>query len=115
MNNKLEQKRTYLDKHIFYGLTNLNNGFDALLIKYFSAKDFQIVLDRVKKSKLGIIGIEPWKDGKFYDVATYETVTDDPSDSTWYMKAFEDFKKADKYLLYAATYHIPDDLLSVKK
>ena len=33
----------YCDKHLFYGLTNLNDGFDIISIKYFSEKDFEVV------------------------------------------------------------------------
>jgi hypothetical protein len=56
-------KQEYLKKNVFYGLTNLNNGFDAAGIKYYSERDFAIVLDRVKNLRLGVTGIEPWKNG----------------------------------------------------
>ncbi len=42
-------KAAFLDKHIFHGLKNLNTGFDADSIKYFSEDDFQIVLKRIEK------------------------------------------------------------------
>lgn len=78
--NRLIIKLKYLDKHIFYGLENLNDGFDAPSIKYFSEPDFGVVLKRIKDLGLGITGIEPWKDGEYYDAVTYETVTDEPTD-----------------------------------
>lgn len=62
------QEQKYLDKNVFHGLSNLNNGFDEEGIKYFSETEFQIVLERVKNLGLGITGIEPWKDGEFYGV-----------------------------------------------
>ena len=62
MKDRLKKKGAYLDKHVFYGLTNLNDGFDAMSIKYFSETDFKIVLDRVKEFGIGITGIEPWKE-----------------------------------------------------
>lgn len=89
-------KEAYLDRNVFYGLTNLNDGFDAKSIKYFSETDFKIVLDRVKELGIGIAGIEPWKDGEFYDVLAYELITDNPADPKWYLKVFEDFKKVEK-------------------
>ena len=111
MKDRLKKKGAYLDKHVFYGLTNLNDGFDAMSIKYFSETDFKIVLDRVKEFGIGITGIEPWKDGEFYDVMIYEMVTVNPADPEWYLKAFEDFKKDDKNLQYAASYSVSDKQL----
>ncbi len=42
-----------------------------------------MVLGRVKSLGLGIMGIEPWKDGSYYGVETYERYTSDPIDSKW--------------------------------
>jgi hypothetical protein len=113
MNDEFEKVRNYLDKYVFDGLKNLNNGFDAASIKYFSEEDFKIVLDRVREQGLGITGIEPWKDGEFYGVVTYEMVTDMPTDPDWYMHAFEDFRKEGVNLQYAASYFVPEMLLNV--
>ncbi|MBC6988630.1 MULTISPECIES: hypothetical protein [Hymenobacter] len=113
--NRLEgrlKKELYLDKFVFTGLTNLNTGFDVPSIKYFSALDFEIVLKRVRQLGLGIYGIEPWKNGEYYWAVTYEEVTNDPTDPSWYIKAFEDFKKDEEELQYAATYYIPDGILT---
>ncbi|GAB2832533.1 hypothetical protein [Ferruginibacter profundus] len=112
MDNIFDKKKEYLDRNIFFGLTNLNTGFDAVGIKYFSEKDFEIVLNRVKQHGLGIKGIEPWKNGEFYQVLTYEEFTNDSTDPKWYMKAFESFKEDHEDLQYAATYYIPEKLFS---
>ena len=108
------RKELYLDKFVFAGLTNLNNGFDTPTIKYFSESDFEIVLDRVRQLDLGIYGIEPWKNGQYYCAVVYESVTNDPKDPNWYIKAFEDFKKDGEDLQYAASYHVPDEILDGK-
>jgi hypothetical protein len=55
--DKIKKDDTYCDKHVFYGLKNLNDGFDNQTIRYFSEKDFEIVLERVKSLGLGIYGI----------------------------------------------------------
>ncbi len=102
-------KAAYLNKHIFHGLKNLNTGFDADSIKYFSEDDFQIVLERVEKHQIGITGIEPWKNGEFYDVLTYEDFDCDPTDPKWYNEAFKKFKGLD--LQFSATYDISENLL----
>jgi hypothetical protein len=109
MDDKL--KYNFLDKYIFYGLSNLNNGFDAPSIFYFSETEFQKVLNRVKHYEIGIFGIETWKNGEFYDVMGYEEFSSNPSDSHWYLDAFQKFKQAGEILQYSATYFVQDDLL----
>lgn len=101
-------KVSFLIKNIFIGLQNLNDGFDSESIYYFSENDFEIVLDRVEKLGIEILGIEPWKDGEFYDVMTSE---DFKSDSKWYRKAFSEFKERDEILQYGASYRIPPKFL----
>ena len=64
----MENKYNFLERNVFKGLTNLNDGFDTETIKYFSEADFKIVLERVEKLNITIHGIEPWKDGEFFDV-----------------------------------------------
>jgi hypothetical protein len=115
LKKELELQSKYLDKYVFYGLRNLNDGFDAESVKYFSEDDFQIVLQRVKKLEIGILGIEPWKNGEFYDVVTYEALSNNPVDPTWYLKVFEDFKATGDTLQYAASYYVPEDLLKEMK
>ncbi len=109
---ELALQRPYLNEHIFYGLTNLNTGFDALSIKYFSKEDFRIVLERVEKLGLGILGIEPWIDGEFYDVRTASDLGCEPTDPKWYWKVFEDFAARGVELQYAASYCVPAELLN---
>ena len=102
-------KNNFLDKNVFYGLTNLNDGFDVKSIKYFNESDFEIVLNRIEKLGIGIYGIEPWDmDNNYYDVKSYEEYNTNPSDSIWYRKAFEEFKATGEKLKYAASYSIPD-------
>ena len=115
MNSKLIARikgDAYCDKHLLYGLTNFNDGFDDSRIKYFSEKDVEVVLERVKSLGIGIFGIEPWKNGCYYDCKVYESHTSDPTDATWYMTCFENFKKRGDNIVYAASYHIPKKLYS---
>ncbi len=101
-------KKAFLETKVFHGLKNLNDGFDASEIYYFSEKDFKIVLERVCDLKLGVYGIESWKDGAFFDVYSSEDYNKKPNDSDWYFKAFDDFVALDKALQYSATYFIPE-------
>ena len=108
-----EKKEAYLEQHIFYGLQNLNSGFDAECILYFSETDFETVLNRVFEKGLGVYGIEPWQNGAFYDVVTFDDYQTDCTDPNWYLTAFNDFKERGEALDYAATYYVPDHLLDV--
>jgi hypothetical protein len=107
MINKFE----FLRKYVFQGLNNLNDGFDSESIFYFSKEDFGIVLNRAEELNLEIFGIEPWLNGEFYDVKSFEAFNLDPSDANWYRKAFDEFKTGNKNLQYAATYGVPKELL----
>jgi len=103
-------KHEYLEKFVFKDLTNLNDGFDAEGIKYFSEEDFKIILSRIEKLKIGVVGIEPWLDGNFYDVKCFEDYGAGfaPDSPEWFWHAFEGFKKENRNLMYAATYYIPE-------
>jgi len=111
MNNLDKSKKAYLETYIFFGLANLNNGFDVGTIKYFSEEEFEIVLHRVKEFGWGIMGIEPWKNGEFYDVRTCEEFKKSPEDESWYRQAFEEFKSRGVTLQYSASYYLPKSLL----
>lgn len=108
---KPETDANYLKKHIFYGLKNLNNGFDVESIYYFSEADFEIVLDRIEENGIIIHSIESWLNEEFYDVLTYEDFNTTAEDTEWRKKAYEIFKKRKKNLMYSATYAVPDKLL----
>lgn len=107
-------KEEFLDTYIFKDLTNLNDGFDADSIKYFSKEEFEIVLDRVEQYGLSIYGIEPWKDGDFYDCKVFESYEDNfenAADPKWYRSIFEGFIAQEEVLQYAASYGVPEELL----
>ena len=108
-------KVEFLDKFIFYELENLNNGFDAAPIRYFSESDFKIVLERVDKMKIVIHGIEPWTDAGYYDVLTYADFSVSETDTEWYWKAFQKFIDSGVALKYAASYDVPKHLIKEMK
>lgn len=111
MDVKQERQSAYLDLHVFKGLENQNTGFDASSIKYFFEADFNIVLERVEKLGIGIHGIEPWKNGEFYGVLTFEDYGNKSTNPKWYWKAFRKFTEFGEELQYAATYDVPQELL----
>ncbi|MHA7941719.1 hypothetical protein ACJOV8_001395 [Formosa sp. 3Alg 14/1] len=105
------QAQKFLETHIYNGLKNLNTGFDAEYIYYFSEADFEIILDRVEENNISIFGIEPWLDSAYYDVTTYEDYNTAANDPKWYRKAFTEFKSREKNLIYAASYRVPKSVL----
>ncbi|MGS2727948.1 hypothetical protein ACU8DI_15185 [Psychroserpens sp. BH13MA-6] len=107
-----EKEFEYLKKNVFYGLKNLNNGFDSESIYYFSESDFEIVLDRVEENGIAVFGIEPWLNGDFYDVLNFEDYNTRANDPKWYRKAFAEFKKSGKNLMYSASYQVPKKLFA---
>ena len=109
--NQME-KLEYLKTNVFDGLKNLNDGFDSESIYYFSESDFEIVLDRVEKLGIGIMGIEPWLNGDFYDVMVFEDFNSISTAPKWYREAFLEFKKRGEKLQYAASYEMSDKLLN---
>jgi len=107
---KFKAKNEYLVATIFHGdlITNLNTGFDAPSIFYFSESDFEILLKRVERLGLGIYGIEPWDmDNHYYGVKLFDDYSTNPSDPSWYKKAFLEFKATGDKLQYAASYYVP--------
>ena len=105
-NYQIDKERNYLNTNVFYDLKNMNDGFDSESIYYFSQLDFEIVLNRIEKLGIGIYGIEPWLNRDFYDVKDVEDYCGITTDSKWYKKAFEEFKKENENLLYAASYDV---------
>lgn len=108
-------KKEFLDTYIFKGLTDLNDGFDADSIKYFSKTEFKVILNRVENLGLKIYGIELWKDREYCDTKTFEfhypniAHADDPQ---WYRHAFNELVKVEENLQFSASYGVPDTLLT---
>ncbi|WP_299767462.1 hypothetical protein [uncultured Dokdonia sp.] len=105
-------KNEFLEKHIFTDLQKIHQESDADTIPYFSEADFAVILERIEHFGIGIYGIEPWFEGKFYDVKTNEAYRKKATDPKWYKRAFFEFKKQQANLQYAATYRISDKLLA---
>ena len=105
------EKQRFLETHIFNGLKNINDGFDAEYIFYFSESDFEVVLDRVEQHGIGVFGIEPWLDGTLYDVKGFEDYGTSADNPEWYRKAFAEFKRSGENLMYSASSRVPKNLL----
>ncbi|QNK78074.1 hypothetical protein H7F37_03040 [Winogradskyella sp. PAMC22761] len=109
--DKYDLKCDYLKKHLYVGLQNLNeNGlFDAPSIYYFNLNDFKVILTRLKKLKIGVFGIEPWKDNMFYDVKVFEDYTDDCYDIEWCWRVINNYSCDG--LQFSASYSVSEEVL----
>jgi len=106
------RQAAFLKVHIFYALHDRNDGFDSMNIAYFKEAEFRIVLERCKAMGIGLYGIEPWKNGEFFDVRTLEDDAD-CDNPEWYFTAFEEFVALKQDLDYAASYHVADPILDM--
>lgn len=110
------RKRKYLQKCIFHGLTNSNDGFDSQSISHFSEQQFEIILARVKEVKaIGIYGMETWRDGEFWSVDTFESYDTYPQDPMWYEAAFKKFKDTGEKFMYSASFYVPGNYLNFEE
>lgn len=105
------EQSEFLEKNVFTGLTNINDGFDSENIYYFSETDFEIVLQRAEHFGLSIYAIEPWLNGEMFDVYGHDVYRKKATDPKWYNKAFSEFKKRQEGLAYSATYKVSKKLL----
>lgn len=101
----------FLEKHIFTGLKNLNDGYDTELLNHFSESDFQIVLERVEHFGIGIYEIKPWLKDADFESKSNEDFRKKATDAKWYKRAFFEFKKKQADLQYSASYKVSDKLL----
>lgn len=109
----MERAKEFLDQFIFYGLKNLNTGFDAPGIKYFSKEDFEIVLDRVEFFKLSIYGIEAWPNKQYGDTEVYQSYRKKPANPKWYRSAYKKLLKRGITSHFSASYGIQGELLDL--
>lgn len=109
---KREKEELFLEKFIYKRLKNLNDGFDVSSIKYFSEKDFKILLKRAEKYGIDIYGIEPWQDREYSGCETFESYDGKKaSDPLWYWECFYKFIDQGITSYFAASYGVPDEVL----
>ncbi|AWW00615.1 hypothetical protein [Arcticibacterium luteifluviistationis] len=106
------EQAEFLEKHVFAGLENLNDGFDESGNHYFSQEHFEKVLEQAEYFGIGIYKITPFYNGEAYGVAEHESFKKKATDPKWYNKAFLTFTHRQEGLLYAATYKVSGKLLA---
>jgi len=107
----MEQSQ-FLEKNIFTGLKNLNDGFGQDGVQYFSETDFEIVLQRAEHFGLSIYSIAPWSKDETHEASSHEDHKKKATDPKWYKKEFVTLKTRQEGLLYSAKYKVSKKLLA---
>jgi len=106
----MEQSQ-FLEKNIFTDLNNLNDGFGAEGVQYFSESDFGIVLDRAEHFGLSVYTIKPWSKDEKYEASSHVDHKKKATNPNWYKKEFKTLKTRQEGLLYSAKYKVSKKLL----
>jgi len=95
----------FVEKHLYQGLTNLNDGFDSPCNYYFSKEDFTILLQRLDRFGIRVHAIEPFPDKKFGGIADPWGYSHGPDLPPWHWRAFEDFQAQGIDSYFCAYFH----------
>lgn len=106
------EQTEFLEKNVFTGLKNLNEGDDKDTKQQFSELDFETVLERVEYFGIGVYAIESWENGESLAIATHEDSKKKATDPKWYQKGFLTSKSRQPGLSYSATYKVSNKLLA---
>tara|TARA_R110000796_G_scaffold88850_4_gene191863 strand:- start:7767 stop:8093 length:327 start_codon:yes stop_codon:yes gene_type:complete len=106
------EQQAFLEKNVFVGLKNLNENFEKNHVHYFSAEDFEIVLQKVEYFGIGVYTIEALSNGSSFGISDHEAHHKKATDPKWYKKAFLNFKNGESGLLFSASYKVSNKLLA---
>ena len=109
----MEQEK-FLEKKIFTGLKNVNDGFEKDGTQFFSETDFEIILQRAEHFGLSIYSIELWAKGEALKYSSHEDHKKKATDPKWYKKEFLTLKTSQSGLFYSAKYKVSKKLLARK-
>ena len=96
-------EKEFLELNVFYGLKNVNHGYDSETIWHFSADDFKIVMDRSEELDLNILGIECWEKEEEKFTKYYE----DYKIPKWHRRAFDEMTTNHAPCIYTSTFDVP--------
>lgn len=109
-----DRSTRFLAAHVFHDLRNLNTGFDAPGIWYFTAEGFETVMRRCEYFEIEIYGVEVVHPGHGWQgTETYEPYPWEASDPRWYWGAYEVFKRRGISSYFSASYGIPEEILDL--
>lgn len=104
------KQQEFLVTKVFYDLENRNEGLEEDK-NYFSENDFASILLRAEHYGIGIYDMEAYHDQKLYGSDNHEVYRKKATHPQWYKSAFGKFKRAQKDMLYRATFKVSQKLL----
>jgi hypothetical protein len=103
----LEKQTTFLRKRIFYGLPDLNTGFDSPLISHFDSNSFSQVIDRCELIRVRIVGVEVFsRRTELLDVEV------SPEKGYEWVRRLVRSYLDQAHVSFSATYDVPIDVLN---
>ncbi len=104
--------RLYASKYLQQGLPTARQYLNDSGMRFYHADHFDVILKRVQEQRVGINGMEVWKNGEYYDVRVFEPVWgNDEYDSTWYMAAYRELRIPESAYMYMCTFKLSPDRL----
>ncbi|QNI30988.1 hypothetical protein H7849_17990 [Alloacidobacterium dinghuense] len=104
--DRIAKDTAFLQKRVFYGLPNLNIGYDSSLISHFDANSFSHVIDRCELLGIRIIGVEV-----FSNRIELLNVEISPEDGYEWVRRLVQRYKGQQNVSFSATYGVPKDVL----
>jgi hypothetical protein len=108
------RQQEFLVKNVFYDLENNNEGLDPER-NYFTENDFKTIMIRAEHFGIGLFNMEAYHDGKLFGTDNHEAYRKKSTHPTWYKSAFGKFKRAQKDMLYTASFKVSQRLLDRKE
>jgi len=103
----LLEKTAFMQKSVFYGLPDLNTGYDSPLISHFDANAFSQVIERCELLGVRIIGVEVFSNRiELLDVEI------SPEDGYEWVRRLVHLYRNNADVSFSATYDVPNDALN---
>lgn len=101
----------FLEQKVFIGLTSVNKDKKTKDL-YFSEEDFAEILEKSEYFGISIYDIKTTLDGKDFKAVNHESFRKKATDARWYKREFENLKREQEGLLFAANYKVSKKLLA---
>ncbi len=101
----------FLEQKVFIGLTSINKDKKTKDL-YFSEEDFSKILEKAEYFGVSIYDIKTTLEGKEFKAINHEAFRKKATDAKWYKREFDNLKRLQEGLLYAASYKVSKKLLA---
>jgi hypothetical protein len=103
----------FLERIIFKGLKNYNNGYDPAPLHHFCPYEFVEVMNRAEKYGVTILGIERWENKELQKATYFEDYRSNASEKNWHRLGYNNIvtEPMDAFVL-SATFDVPAEYLT---